>query len=242
MAGESSRERTIRKKLLEAARAGTTPTQSAEAAIWAAVVISMGMGAVPFGIDIAWNLAVFGVLIAVLGELYGYTYSKRQASALLRQMIKQLRFSYGAYTVMLKVAFESLKVGGAITGGTATAAGLAFDAVWNGALTYAIGYTTLKYFEQNRELSAEETRAEFHARLAEGRARVTAVVREQAAAKSGQLRAKVDDGRKRVAARSAIEQQRLKSFGAGIKRASEGIRDAAPARLATLKAKVVPGR
>jgi hypothetical protein len=131
--------------------------------------------------------------------------------------------------------------GGAISGGTTYAVGMAFDAVWNGALTYAIGYTTLKYFEQNRELTDEETRAEFHARLAEGRARVTAVVREQAAAKSGQLRAKVDDGRKRVAARSAIEQQRLKSWGEGIKRASEGIREAAPARLATLRAKVAPG-
>jgi uncharacterized protein (DUF697 family) len=157
----------------------------AEKAIWAAVALSAGMGFVPFGINIGFFIAVSTGLIVYLGELYGFTYTKREAAALLVQLFKSCGWSWGAYTFGLKFMAEALKGAGVITMGGATPVGMALDATLSGAVTYAVGFTTVKYLKQDSSLSAEEMRSEFRARFKEG----MDSLREQARQRGGELSA-----------------------------------------------------
>jgi len=83
---------------------GTTEDKERKAhnAILAATALSAGMGAVPFGINIAWFFAVSTGLIIYLGELYGYTYTKREAAALLKYLFKSCGWSWTAYAFGMK--------------------------------------------------------------------------------------------------------------------------------------------
>lgn len=159
----------------------------AEKVIWAAVALSAGMGVVPFGINIGFFLAVSGGLVIYLGELYGYTYTKREAGALVVQLFKSCGWTWTASAFGLKFMAEVLKGAGVITMGGATPVGMALDATLSGAVTYAIGFTTLRYLEKNRELSAEEMRREFRARFKEG----MEALREQARQRSTELSTKL---------------------------------------------------
>jgi uncharacterized protein (DUF697 family) len=153
----------------------------ARKAIWAAVALSAGMGVVPFGINIAWFFAVSTGLIVYLGELYGYTYTKREAAALLTQLFNSCGWTWGAYIFGMKFMAEALKGAGIITMGGATPLGMALDATLAGSITYAVGFTTVKYLEQNKNLSAAEMRREFRARFEEGKDRVRELTRQRAA-------------------------------------------------------------
>jgi hypothetical protein len=84
------RDAVIRARLADAVgrSASQGKEERAQSAIWAAVALSMGMGVVPFGINIGWFFAVSTGLILYLGELYGYTYTKEQAAALLRELFR----------------------------------------------------------------------------------------------------------------------------------------------------------
>lgn len=155
----------------------------AEKAIWAAVALSGGMGLVPFGINIGFFLAVSSGLVIYLGELYGYTYTKRDAAALLTHLFKSCGWSFTTYAFGLKFMAEVLKGAGVITLGGATPAGMALDAALSGAVTYAVGFTTVRYLEKNKNLSADEIRREFRARFKEG----TDSLREQARQRSTEL-------------------------------------------------------
>lgn len=173
---------------LEAAAAGQDvavedKSAKAEKIIWAAVALSAGMGAVPFGINIGFFLAVSAGLVVYLGEMYGYIYTKREAAALVVQLFKSCGWTWTASTFGLKFMAEVLKGAGVITMGGATPVGMALDAVLCGAVTYAIGFTTLRYLERNRELPAEVMRTEFRARFTEG----MAILREQARQRSTEL-------------------------------------------------------
>jgi uncharacterized protein (DUF697 family) len=157
----------------------------AEKAIWAAVALSAGMGFVPFGINIGFFVAVSTGLIIYLGELYGYTYTKQDAAALLVQLFKSCGWSWGAYTFGLKFMAEVLKGAGIITMGGATPVGMALDAALTGGVTYAVGFTTVRYLQRDRNLSAEEMRSEFRARFKEG----ADILREQARQRGTELSA-----------------------------------------------------
>jgi uncharacterized protein (DUF697 family) len=176
---------TIRARLEQAAedKDGTTGDMDSKAqkAIWAAVALSAGMGVVPFGINLAWFFAVATGLIVYLGELYGYTYTKREAAALLGQLFKSCGWTWSAYMFGMKFMAEALKGAGIITMGGATPVGMALDATLSGSITYAVGFTTLKYLEQNSELSPAEMRREFRARIEEGKDRVQELVRQRSA-------------------------------------------------------------
>jgi uncharacterized protein (DUF697 family) len=140
-----------------------------------------GMGAVPFGINIGWFFAVSTGLIIYLGELYGYTYTKREAASLLKQFLQTSGWAWGAYVFGTKFMAEVLKGAGIITMGGATPVGMALDAILCGGITYAVGYTTLKYFEKNQELPAIEMRHEFRMRFAEGKERAQELARQRTA-------------------------------------------------------------
>lgn len=72
----------------------------------------------------------------------------------------------------MKFMAEALKGAGIITMGGATPVGMALDATLAGSITYAVGFTTVKYLEQDQDLSAAEMRREFRALFAEGKDRV----------------------------------------------------------------------
>jgi len=163
----------------------------AEKAIWAAVALSAGMGVAPFGINIGFFLAVSSGLVIYLGELYGYTYTKRDAAALLKHLFRSCGWSFGAYTFGLKFMAEVLKGAGVITLGGATPVGMALDAALSGAVTYAVGFTTVRYLEKNQELSADEIRAEFRARFKEGTDRLQEQARERSAELSTELNTEI---------------------------------------------------
>jgi len=76
---------------------------------------------------------------------------------------------------------EALKGTGIITLGGATPIGMALDATLAGSVTYAVGFTTVKYLEEDQDLSAASMRQEFRARLAEGKAHVQDLARQRAA-------------------------------------------------------------
>ena len=143
------------------------------------------MGFVPFGINIGFFVAVSTGLIIYLGELYGYTYTKQDAAALLVQLFKSCGWSWGEYTFGLKFMAEVLKGAGVITMGGATPVGMALDAALTGGVTYAVGFTTVRYLQRDRNLSAEEMRSEFRARFKEG----ADILREQARQRSTELSA-----------------------------------------------------
>jgi uncharacterized protein (DUF697 family) len=145
------------------------------------------MGVAPFGINIGFFLAVSSGLVIYLGELYGYTYTKRDAAALLKHLFRSCGWSFGAYTFGLKFMAEVLKGAGVITLGGATPIGMALDAALSGAVTYAVGFTTVRYLEKNQELSADEIRAEFRARFKEGTDRLQEQARERSAELSTEL-------------------------------------------------------
>ena len=99
------------------------------------------------------------------------------------QLFKSCGWTWTASTFGLKFMAEVLKGAGIITMGGATPVGMALDAVLCGAVTYAIGFTTLRYLERNRELPAEVMRTEFRTRFAEG----MVILREQARQRSAEL-------------------------------------------------------
>jgi hypothetical protein len=83
-----SRAATIRAEL--GVTVENTPSQakesSAHTVIWRAVALKMGMGVVPFGINIGSFFAVSTGVIIYVGELCGYTYTQHQAAALLKEL------------------------------------------------------------------------------------------------------------------------------------------------------------
>ncbi len=173
---------------------GTTEDKDRKAhnAILAATALSAGMGAVPFGINIAWFFAVSTGLIIYLGELYGYTYTKREAAALLKHLFKSCGWSWGAYAFGWKFMAEALKGAGIITIGGATPVGMALDAILAGGVTYAVGFTTVKYLEQDQNVSATEVRLEFRARLEEGKNRVRELTRQRGAELGTEIRSRYE--------------------------------------------------
>jgi uncharacterized protein (DUF697 family) len=173
---------------------GTTEDKERKAhnAILAATALSAGMGAVPFGINIAWFFAVSTGLITYLGELYGYTYTKREAAALLKYLFKSCGWSWTAYAFGMKFMAEALKGAGIITMGGATPVGMALDAILAGSVTYAVGFTTVKYLEQDQHVSAAEVRLEFRARLEEGKERVRELARQRGAELGTEVRSRYE--------------------------------------------------
>ncbi len=215
----------IRDRLVAAAEDGDPATENkegkAEKAIWAATGLAAGMGAVPFGINIAWFFAVSTGLVAYLGELYGYMYTKREAAALVTQLFKSCGWSWGAYMFGMKFMAEALKGTGIITMGGATPVGMALDATLSGSITYAVGFTTVKYLEKNGELSPAEMRREFRARIEDGKDRVQELARQRGAELGTEIRSRYDtasrqlkEGNGRV---QELARQRGTDLGAGIR-------------------------
>ncbi len=188
------RDAVIRARLADAVgrSASQGKEERAQSAIWAAVALSMGMGVVPFGINIGWFFAVSTGLILYLGELYGYTYTKEQAAALLREFFRSCGWSWGAYAFGMKFMAEVLKGAGIITMGGATPIGMALDGALSGAITYAVGFTALKHFEQDEDLSTAEMRSEFRARFVEGKDRVRDLARQRGSELGTELRARYE--------------------------------------------------
>jgi len=166
--------------------------ERAQSAIWAAVALSMGMGVVPFGINIGWFFAVSTGLILYLGELYGYTYTKEQAAALLKELFRSCGWTWGAYAFGMKFMAEVLKGAGIITMGGATPVGMALDAALSGGITYAVGFTVMKHFEQNEDMSTAAMRLEFRARFAEGKDKVRDLARQRGSELGTEFRARYE--------------------------------------------------
>jgi uncharacterized protein (DUF697 family) len=189
-----SRDAVIRARIHDAVESSESQgkKEKAHSAIWGAVALSMGMGVVPFGINIGWFFAVSTGLILYLGELYGFMYTKEQAAALMKELLKSCGWSWSAYAFGMKFMAEVLKGAGIITMGGATPVGMALDAVLSGGITYALGFTALKYFDQNEDLSTVEMRSEFRARFAEGKDRVQDLARQRGAEFGTEVRARYE--------------------------------------------------
>jgi uncharacterized protein (DUF697 family) len=192
----NSLDATVRARLEAATQDKESTTEDkvgkAHKAIRAAVALSAGMGVVPFGINIAWFFAVSTGLIVYLGELYGYTYTKREAAALLTQLFKSSGWSWGAYMFGMKFMAEALKGAGIMTMGGATPIGMALDATLAGSITYAVGFTTMKYLEEDQDLSAAEMRREFRARFADGKERVREMTRQRGTDLGAEIRSRYE--------------------------------------------------
>lgn len=92
----------------------------------------------------------------------------------------------------MKFMAEALKGAGVITMGGATPVGMALDATLAGSVTYAVGFTTVKYLEENNELSAADMRREFRAQLEEGKDRVRELARQHGAELSTEARSRYE--------------------------------------------------
>jgi uncharacterized protein (DUF697 family) len=162
----------VQKRLEDAAQQKESRASKAEMVIWAAVGINAGLGIVPFGINIWAFVGVVTAMVVTLGTIYGYHYSHDDAA----DLIKHIFVSAGATSTFLglglKFFTEVLKGVGVITLGGATVAGMALDAILCGAVAYAVGYTTKKYFDKERKMTDEEIRSEFKTRFREGKTEV----------------------------------------------------------------------
>jgi uncharacterized protein (DUF697 family) len=169
-------------KLEEAAKRAKSRDDKAAAIIWTNVLVNAGMGAVPFGIDIWPCVASNVTCIIVLGHLYGYTTSREQAAGLIRQIFSAAGVTAVAGTLGAKFFTEVLKGVGIFPPGwflgpllaPLTVTGLALDAILNGAISYAVGYTSKAFFSKGCTLEKAEMREEFRARFEEGKAKVAA--------------------------------------------------------------------
>lgn len=163
-----------RERIESALRDKESRAEKAAAAIWAAVLINAGLGAVPLGINIWTFIGVSTVMVVALGQIHGYHLSNEGAGELIKEIFKAAGFQFLALGLGLKFFAEVLKGAGVITMGGATVAGMALDAVLCGAVTYALGYTTKAYFEKNRVMSKDELRQQFMSSYEEGKDKVKA--------------------------------------------------------------------
>jgi len=171
----------LQAKLDEAARHAKSRDDKAEAIIWTNVLFNAGMGAFPFGLNI-WPFVGSNVTgIVALGHLYGFTTNREQAGALMRQIFSAVGVTWGASYLGTKFFLEVLKGVGIFSAGWIplgapfAVTGLALDAVLDGAITYAVGYTAKVHFSRNCTLEKAEMRKEFRKRFDEGKAKVVAV-------------------------------------------------------------------
>ncbi|MEJ2867382.1 DUF697 domain-containing protein [Actinomycetospora sp. OC33-EN08] len=165
--------REIARERIEAAVAQKKDRNTkADAAIWAAVALNTGLGAVPFGVNIWTFLGVTSVLVVALGAIYGHSVSHEGAGKIIKQIFMSVGATTLALTIGMKFFVEVMKGAGVITMGGATAAGMALDAVLCGAVTYAIGFTSKKYFQQDQQMSPQQMKAEFNRSFDEGKSKV----------------------------------------------------------------------
>jgi uncharacterized protein (DUF697 family) len=168
----SSLEVKARQKIEEAVQGQKDREQKANAAIWATVALSAGMGVVPFGINIWGFMGVNAVLIMILGSIYGHHMTKEGAGHLIKQIFLSVGATYIMMLLGLKFGLEVLKVNGIVTFGTLTAGGMALDAGLAGVISFALGYTAKEYFKKNRQMSKEEMKRKFKSFLKEGKEHV----------------------------------------------------------------------
>ena len=165
-------EKMVREKMEAAAKDKKNKDEKADAAIWAAVLVNAGMGAVPFGINVWTFVGVSTAMVVYLGKLYGKFLSHEEAGKLVKHVLLSVGWMWGTTTLGLKFFAEVLKGAGVITMGGTTVAGMALDAGLSGGVTYALGFTTKSYFKQGGELSEEEIRREFKAKFKEGKEKI----------------------------------------------------------------------
>lgn len=135
-------------------------------------VINAGMGVVPVFINTATFMGVTTIMVAMLGDLYGYNLTNKSAGDLIYSIFRSLT-GMGAFLIFgTKFLAEILKVIGIATAGVATVGGCVMDAVVCGAATYAIGTTSKTYFKKNQKMSKEEIRATFEQSYKEGKQKV----------------------------------------------------------------------
>jgi uncharacterized protein (DUF697 family) len=160
----------ISRKLSEASIGLNEPHEQARAVIFAAVGVNVGMGAVPFGINMFAFASVDIAMVATVGAIYGYTYSHERAGDLVKSMLTAAGFTTGMYMLAAKIFAESAKATG-----TAIfpfyALGMSVDMFLTGAVTYAIGFTSKNYFENGAQMSRAQMRRAFKRNLRDGRNR-----------------------------------------------------------------------
>lgn len=146
--------------------------EKADAAIWAAVLVNAGLGAVPLGLNVWTFIGVTTALVAALGAMYGHSLSHEGAGKILKHIFVSVGATTMAFTLGLKFFAEVLKGAGIITMGGATVAGMALDAVLSGAVTYAVGYTSKEFFKRDQKMPKEDIKRFFDAAFEEGKGKV----------------------------------------------------------------------
>jgi uncharacterized protein (DUF697 family) len=145
--------------------------EKADAIIWANVLANAGTAILPLGTSVVVFIGLNSTMIIALGLLYGYNLSKEQAAALIKQILLAVGTTWALGMISMKLGFEIGKVLGLGTGGVGTAVACGADAVMSSGLSYALGYTALKYFKNGCELDKEAMREIFKAKFAEGKER-----------------------------------------------------------------------
>jgi uncharacterized protein (DUF697 family) len=154
----------VSKKLTAASIGLDAPDEQARAVVLTAVGINTAMGAVPFGINMLTFLSVDVAMIAALGAIYGYTYSHEQAGQLVKDILSSVGVGYSTYFLVAKLFAESTKAAGvAIT--PFYVLGMSTDMFITGGITYAVGFTSKKYFEQGAAMSRADMRRTFRQAL-----------------------------------------------------------------------------
>jgi uncharacterized protein (DUF697 family) len=161
----------------EASKCAKSRNDKAEAIIWANVLFTTGLAAVPFGINV-WPFVGSNVACIIgLGHLYGFNTDREQAGALMWQIFTAGSWTSSGSFLIVKFFSEVLKITfplGWIPLTPFMVAGIALDALLQGAVSYALGYTAKTYFSRGCTLEKAEMRKEFGARLEEGKAKVAA--------------------------------------------------------------------
>lgn len=99
-------------------------------------------------------------MIVFIGRAYGYLWDRDKAKDLLFQILKGMGLSTGFLLAGTKLINDTLKLTG-----VATIPAMAADAVLGGAVTYAVGHTTMSYFKNNTRMSRDEMKAAFRDQL-----------------------------------------------------------------------------
>jgi uncharacterized protein (DUF697 family) len=165
---ELPKQHWIKGKLSDAAAGLHEPHEKARAVIFAAVAINAGMGAVPFGINMAAFVAVDTVMVALIGGFYGFYYTNEQAAALIKSMFSTIGVTTGVYLGVAKLFAESAKATG-VAVLPFYVLGVSLDGLLAGGLTYAVGFTSKTYFEKELDMSERELGHAFRRHLREGR-------------------------------------------------------------------------
>ena len=121
-------------------------TKKAQTALKTMTVAGVGIGFAPVMVDIAALMTAMGAGVVAIGKCYGFNLDKQGAGDLIKQFFKAAGTTYAFVFAGQKIAASFLK-----SNPVSYIPAMISDAVMCGAIAYAVGSTSEKYFRRKAE-------------------------------------------------------------------------------------------